>query len=335
MTCFLCNSLNAATKKVSVNGNSESVNEGLELASRSFRNTFQRNSLTINYDISGIKKIFDLGVGINAYRTEYGKFYVRNRNGDLVPLTSDSKMTTESSTNAYASLEKKQMRLTLNTNQPINQEYFKFQSYGASFQKYFFKKSTIFSLDYTKFQMHRPATYYRSPLDLQFYSAPTSINSEIFSLSWEQIISEKIKTINGLTYFKANEERPSYQGIFTKWAFGLTPTLFAKFHYAYNKEDTSAALKTDRGYFDNQLGSLEVSWEFIFDWVISLSYSLVKEDEEDPRTNAKRRTGVDQYGVSLDYHFSPSTQINVRASKLETNTGIKSQQIGIGATWYF
>jgi hypothetical protein len=74
---------------------------------------------------------------------------------------------------------------------------------------------------------------------------------------------------------------------------------------------------------------------FIYDWVVSFSYSLVKEDENDPRSNARRRTGVDQYGVSLDYNFSPSSQINIRASRLDTNSGIKSSQMGLGFSWFF
>lgn len=331
---FLSNFSFAEMSKISFTATSENVNESLEMASKTVANTYDRQSFSARYDVSGINRVLDLGVGTNYTRTDYSKFFVRNATTTIVPLTTDTTPVNEYSIDASMLYLYGSWGYILSTSQPVDKKFFKQSSYQVGVTRSYFRKSTIFNLIYQQSDLTRPITYYRDPETFVIKSQATKIKTNSVLFDWEQILTEKIKTKNGLSYTDETDERPSNYSAFTKWAFTLTPRVFYKVNYKYTKELTSVKLKNDRGYFTNHLFNNEVSWEFIYDWILSVSYSLAREDEYDSRTLARRRTGVDQYGLSLDYSFSKAL-VSLSVGHMESNTDIKSTQITLGFTWSF
>lgn len=332
--CSFANLAQAKTSKISLSASNENVNESLEMASRTIANTYQRQSFYARYDAMGINRKWDLGVGTTYTRTDYSKFYIRDSGTNIVPLTTNSSALSELGIDASMLYQDGSLGYIFATSQPVNKVYFKQSSYQAGLTKSYYRKSTIFSFLLSQIQFTRPVTYYRDPETFVVKAQATKIKTDSVQLDWEQILSENSKTKNGLSYSKENAERPSNYSAFTKWAFSLTPTLFYKINYNYTKELTSDKLKNDRGYFTNHLFNTELSYEFIYDWVLSASYTLAREDEFDSRTLAKRRTGVDQYGLSLDYSFSKAIA-SLSLGHMESNTKIKSTQVTLGVSWNF
>jgi hypothetical protein len=322
------------TSKVTLNFSNESVNESLELVSRTLANTYNRQTLYSRYDMMGINRKLDLGVGLTYTRTDYSKFYVRDSSANIVPLTSNNKKIYESSVDSSLLYQRGTWAYILGLGLPIDQTYFEQHSFNTGVIKSLYRKSTLLSLNYRKIIFNRPATYFRDPETFVIKAQARKISTDTLTFDWEQILSEKLKTKNGLGYTLESEERPSNIFGFTKWAFAITPTVFSKLNYRLAKEITSDELKNDRGHLTNHVFNAELSWEFIYDWIGSFSYSLVREDEYDPRTLAKRRTGVDQYGASLDY-AAGKTLWSLAYSQTETNTKIKATQISLGLTWNF
>lgn len=321
-------------EKISLSATSENVNESLEMASQTVKNTYDRQSLYARYDVTGINRVLDLGVGTTYTKTDYSKFFVRDSGTNIIPLTTDSSPVNEFSVDASMLYLHGTWGYILSTSQPVSKKYFKQQSYEIGLTRSYFRKSTIFNLLYQQSQLTRPITYFRDPETFVIKPQATKIKTDSISFDWEQILSEKMKTKNGLSYSKETAERPSNYSVFTKWAISLSPTWFYKVNYKYTKELTSDQLKNDRGYFTNHFFNNELSWEFIYDWILSASYSLAREDEYDSRTLAKRRTGVDQYGISLDYTYSKAL-ISLSVGHMESNTEIKSTQVTLGVSWNF
>lgn len=320
--------------KISFSATSDNVNESLELASQTVKNTYQRQSVYTRYDVSGIKRVLDLGVGLNYTRTDYSKFFIRDAGTNIVPLTANNELVNELSMDLSMLYTHKAWEYTLSTSQPVDVKYFKQQLYQAGIHRGYYRKSTVLSLLYQHLDRSRPLTYFRDPESFVVKPQVTKIVTDTIVFNWEQLISSRAKMKNGLSYSKENEERPSNYSVFTKFAFSITPLLFYKVNYRYTKELTSDALKNDRGYFTNHLFSNEMSWEFIYDWTLSASYSLAREDEYDTRNLARRRTGIDQYGLSLDHVYS-NTLLSLSLGKMESNTGIVSTQVTLGASWNF
>ncbi|MCB9092020.1 MAG: hypothetical protein H6620_05620 [Halobacteriovoraceae bacterium] len=332
ITLFSSSSLMASQYSFGLNYQFQDVSEELDLASGLFRNEYSGQTSTMTFVGDGMKDNYDLSLSLKRSETDYGNVFVNDAGMNEVPLENISENTVEYDTTVNAKWRVGAgYSLILNQSVPLSRKYFKEYSTSLGVEKSFYNDTTILGINQNYSDQERPSNYYRDANALPTASATTIIRRQS-QMYWDQIISEYVKLNSNLLYSQKTEERPRNYGISQKLGVAFNDQLFGKIGYSYLTEDKGDPLLNDQGYFENQVYSAEVIFEPIFDTLLSFSYDLIIETNEDPRTDAKSRVGVDQYGMAVDYTWDKYTSF-LKLNAVQSNTNVEIFTVSGGLEW--
>jgi hypothetical protein len=146
------------------------------------------------------------------------------------------------------------------------------------------------------------------------------------------VITEKWKSDVELSTGIRIEDRPRNIGGTIKQSYALTDRLFARLAVTRIEELTSYPLLDDRGYFTLNAAEISGSIEPIIDFLISVSYAYVIENEANPVTGQDLQVGSDQYGLAFKYRKG-KLGADLNGSAKLTNTNISDISVGGGISW--
>jgi hypothetical protein len=116
-----------------------------------------------------------------------------------------------------------------------------------------------------------------------------------------------------------------------KQAYAATDRLFLRGEVAATSELRSG-LKNERGYFSLRSGELGLTYEPVVDLLLSTSYAVVAEREEDSRSGRRVQVASDQYGLAAQYRRGSWT-VGSRASYRIANTGLEETGLEGSVAW--
>jgi hypothetical protein len=175
---------------------------------------------------------------------------------------------------------------------------------------------------------------FNSYIDHQFQEQVRArkVIGQQLELGVEQILSEKNKIKLNTFLGEKKNERPPHWGVGGEYAHGLRDDLFAKAKMSYIKERKDQKLLDERGYFDYLRTGFSLTYEPVFDLLLSGSYSFLRERESDPRLDSAIQVGSDTFGLGVEALFNGWTML-IKGSYSLTNTDESTQYYVGGVRW--
>jgi hypothetical protein len=169
--------------------------------------------------------------------------------------------------------------------------------------------------------------------DLRVKVRPRTGDTTRGALAWEQAITRRWKSRVEFTLLDRAPLRPITGGVTLSQAVSLWPRVSARWESRYFRESHAPALRDDRGYMSAAASQVTLSFEPVYDWLLSVSYGLSVEREDDPRPGGDRtQIGADHYGLGMTYAWSRAA-VDVGASLVRTNSRMRSALLGGSLRW--
>ncbi|MDZ4678166.1 MAG: hypothetical protein SGI74_11740 [Oligoflexia bacterium] len=263
----------------------------------------KRTEHTYEYRIQNLGDIASIASSVTVLQPDYSSYIVRDRQGNERRLSEiGKKRTQEYQGMAHLTLATSSHSANLRVTSSLSDSPFKMQKIDLSFEEGFFNKSTLLGVEYSYQQQVQPLSYFIDR-DLATKARAVTINTSSIALYYEQIISKKMKNLVKTTSTQRLGERPRNFGIEDRLGYALTRHIYLQGMAGYISEDEQSALHDERGYFNLAKGELAVTYEPIYDLLLSVSYGLLIESEYEPRTDTKTKVGTDQYGLGFQYSY--------------------------------
>jgi hypothetical protein len=287
--------------------------ESKSSVNESFRN-FRGKSKTTNINISFYNAVEswkenEWGITYTYLIPDYSDYVLRDRFGTYYKFEDSVKAEPYSTINGsflYGWL--RTLSLGFNAGSSLQTDIFRSSNFSTFLKMDLFKSTSILTFTYQYRYNEFPENYYSDPIDFQIKAYPNQVTSNQYIFDWQQVISERVKTVVNYLYEQDNELRPSRWDLKLASALAVSNSVFAKLSYVYGKENTNEELKNDVGYLSHQTYGVELTFEPVFEMLVSLSYDLDVEIEDNPKTSTKTQNAFDQFGLSLFYtidHIAP------------------------------
>lgn len=266
---------------------------------------------------------------LNLIRSDYRNIVLKNRAQQ--PFGLSHARPVESSFDLTQSFDRGPRGSSLNVFTYLSQSPYATQGFRLNHYESFYNKSTVVGLTLGALKQRAPEDFFVDK-DFVVKARPQRIHAVEVSPYVEQSLSERYKIrLKGL-YAQRREERPPQWGVRLLQAFAFTDRLFSQFELGYLRESHRTGLKNERGYFDARFLKIQGSWEIVYDVVGTLSYGLVSEVENDPRSKTKVRIGSDQYALAFNYEIA-GLKIKNEASYYATNSTTRGYSFLGGIEW--
>ncbi len=179
---------------------------------------------------------------------------------------------------------------------------------------------------------HRPESYYYNQ---SFILTQKSIRvfSHEYAVFYEQIFNKNWKGAVELSTSQKVNDRPINFGVAIKQGYAFTSHLFSQLKLNYKAEDRSKPLKDDRGYYSVVGGEMIVTYEPVFDLLLSGSYALNVEREFNPWTGSELQVGSDHFGLGAKYSISRAFDVELQGAYAKTNTQLSDYSVRGGLIW--
>ncbi|MBF0314109.1 MAG: hypothetical protein HQK50_07795 [Oligoflexia bacterium] len=229
-------------------------------------------------------------------------------------------------TNRYA--------VTLGGKSNLSKSDYPSQELRNSYMWSFHEKTTIVNLGQSYRIRKRPPTLFstKETPPRRMYR-PERVASYTLYGDIEQVLGRQWKGLFSSAYTFKTKEQTAVASVGGRVAYAAMETVFAKLGYRYGFEDSRVLVLNDRGRFGNHSFESEVTWEPTYDLLLSFSYDLIIENEEDARTGSYTRVAFDQYGAGLHYTWNEKLSTLLRASYVETNRKESGVSVLLGAEW--
>lgn len=166
-----------------------------------------------------------------------------------------------------------------------------------------------------------------------FRQSPDRAYLQEWTLSMSRALAERVKSGIDLIHVNRSGFRPDVNGLRLKTGFALSDTLFSTVVLSDLRDQRNQQPKDDQGFFTMRSSELIVSYEPVWDWIISVSYGYIQESEvEAEKAGQNRNQKSDQYGMALYRNGLPS-QLKLNASVIRTEFGEIQRQLGGSLQW--
>lgn len=182
-------------------------------------------------------------------------------------------------------------------------------------------------------QLTQPKTYFTDLRTAQRRVRPEQIQIQSSAISLDHVLTERIK-IRTLIDFNEKSDRPSSLGYQLGAALAIDSKNFLRSDFAYASENQMQALKDERGYFDLLSAEFTYSRYINYDWIISASYALVVEKENNPQALRHDRMASDLYSLRSTYD-SGRWSAGVNLQQLLSNVEYQSASYGGHFSWSY
>ena len=197
----------------------------------------------------------------------------------------------------------------------------------------FFRKTTLLGVEGTYFRQGQPENYFRDSLSYQWRRNSRWIDANSVKLFWQQVLSANSKVRLTALTGQREGERPRHWGGKLEYAQAFSDTLLGQVRLTHIAEDRSGQLMDNRGHFNLSGYELQLTYEPVFDFLVSISYGLTVEREYDYRDQNHYQMGIDSYGLGFSYLLS-DTELTLLGSFSDSNTSADSLSLIGGVKWH-
>jgi hypothetical protein len=254
---------------------------------------------------------------------DYSSVLVRDIKGNQTPLSALPNLVRRQETTLDAGFgwSRGPHAATLGWRGNVSQSPFASHLYRASYARGFFSQTTVLGLSASYLGQTQPESYFID-LDFRTKARPRRVHAYEVAASFDQVLSSKWKMRNQVGISRRLEERPLNVSASTRQAVALTDRLFSELVLSYADESRSQALQNERGYFRAYSVRGALTAEPLYDLLVTLSYGVFWEREQDPRSNRHVQVAADQYGLGIS--FAPSDwEAHLQGAYTAANTGIR------------
>ena len=202
----------------------------------------------------------------------------------------------------------------------------------ASYKYSLYGASTAVGVRAQYLEQKRPLSY--------FYNSTFKIvpRSEIYfgqeyAIFVEQIFNKNWKGTLEISRAEKIGDRPVNYGVSLKNAFAVSNRLFTQWRVYYKAEDQTKPLYDDRGYFSVMGTDLTLTYEPIYDLLVSAFYGLGIEKERSFVTSTEVQVGSDQFGLGGKYMITSDFAVELQGAYAVTNTQLNSYAFKGGIIW--
>lgn len=280
---------------------------------------------TLSYTADGLAGHWSLQGALSRVAADYDTIQVRDRNGNLGPLSTQASGQGEYLLQAGLQWNKGDDKLGASGTATLSSSPFPAQSGSAFYERALASQTSRIRLQGSWAKQGQPVDYYTDS-NFSTQQRPVEVNASALRLSLEQLMSERWKVGFEVSTGIRIEDRPRNWGAEIKQAYALTDYWFIQLRGGGAFEPQNQNLKNERGYFDIAYGELQATYEPIYDLLITLSYGLVVEHEALPVARSTSQVGSDQFGMEVSYRWG---EFDFRLLGSYRLTNLPSRDLGI------
>lgn len=278
---------------------------------------------------SALKNI-GVDLSLTASQPDYSQTRLKKADGTEAPLTGTSKV--ELSSKVGATYAWTNTTVGAYWAGAVTASPYASQTVGVTLQQAFAERTTLATVTGDMGAANAPASYFADVETLQTRARPTFVHTNSVSGSVEQILSERYKAKVQLMTAQKVEERPRNYSALIGQRFAISDRLAAGLDLFALTENDNDTLRDDRGYFSIWSGTLSLTLEPVYDWLVAVTYSLALEEEADPRRTFLSRQGSDQYGLAVAYNARFGT-VYAKGSYLVSALNTNEANVAGGIAW--
>ncbi len=305
------------------------VREPLALTSQSTGEQSRTYSASLGFKLNGLEQYYTAQTLLKTTRPDYSTTVLHN--SSMVPQSMSNPNDLEYNIDFQLGWSKGPRGISFGYISGINESPYKLDFGSLRYFESFYEKSTILEIELRMLSQKSPDDFFVDR-DFKVKERPQRIHASEAILGWEQIISEKYKLRLQARAGQRKEDRPPQFGYSLGQAYAFSDQFFAKLNLEHVQESRNASLQNERGYFSASSARAEFTIEPIYDFLLSASYALGVEFEEDPRVNSKTRIGSDQYGLGARYSTGAFV-FDLSGNYTVTNSPTRSLSIKGGLQW--
>ncbi|MBF0360941.1 MAG: hypothetical protein HQK49_08010 [Oligoflexia bacterium] len=290
---------------------------------------------------------FNIGYSSNYYHSIQHKVAVKLDIPDYSNYLITDKHGKEKKLTETSGISERKAELLLDYNLNFNKES-NFFSIGAfshltnspfakrgvrgSYAHNFFSNTTKLGFNSIYFWQKEPESYYKKSLVSPYQRKETNIKAYRLGVFHQQVITAITKTYFEFFTGQRLGDRPFHLGADLQLAQVLLERLFARMELQYIRENRKQELQTERGYFTLLEGSMALTFEPIYDLLLSLSYGISAERELNSRNGKEIQVAADHYALALNYPYK-KIEYKLQSSFSNTNTNVKNYSVSGGVAW--
>lgn len=289
-----------------------------------------QTGMSMQYTSPTIKGSWTLGAGFTYTKADYSNFLISNRDGTSTSL-GDLFDAPEAAGSFNLTYAKGIHQVSATYSQSVGETPFESHSQSLNYDLGFFAGTTTVGLQVAANQTEQPESYFINR-DLSMEKRPEVLESFTTSLHWEQIWTDRYKTdLRGFTGSRY-ADRPRHFGAELRQGFAVSSAVTTRLDLGLIDETHSEALKNERGYFSLNWVEAQVSYEPIYDLILTVAAGVAVEKEEQPDGGRVSQVGTDTWGLMAKYDGRGwSADAGFRSS--DSNTGYHAQTVQGNVTW--
>ncbi len=293
---------------------------------------YEVTSQRIGMNWSGFLNNLDTSISFYHASPSYESILIRQKTGVELPLgqltETKREYSIQTSLTGYLGSD---LNWNLAGSADLNDHPYRRTEGNLSLSKSFNHGMTIMSTSLSHSQNRQPEQWY---IDWKFKNQrrPLKLHTNQLQLSIEQLLSTRIKAGVDFKMGQRMEDRPPHFAIKIKSGYQILEPWFVRLSHSYLRELRSENLKDERGYFNSQKTLISLTWEPIFDLLLTGQYGIMFEQEENPITQKVTKSGVDQVGWGIEYPFQ-NFQLATKGSWQISNEQQTYFELFGGITW--
>ena len=212
------------------------------------------------------------------------------------------------------------------------QDPFAYRSASLGFNHSFFSQTTTVGSNLYWMKQNQPFTYYTSQRFIDNRLRPSQLTAERAELWLEQVLTESWKTQVRALGGQRIEDRPFHYGVEWRNSYTVSDRIFTRVDIGAIKERHNRELMDDSGYYSDYWVEGQVTYEVIYDLLLTGSLGTSVEREEVPWKSVTNQVGLDSYGLKLSYKGKRWTA-GVSGNMSFSNTNYKTNSFVGTFTW--
>jgi hypothetical protein len=275
---------------------------------------------------------FKLGVVIASSQNDYSNYLVQDKIGNTKAL---SQTFDQVETNAVLAIDyaKGSHAVIASVGNSLTESPFAQSSASLSYLYKFNQDLSVVGLSVFGSIADQPENYSINTQNGRRITLPTEVLNQSIQVSYEQIITEKIKIFTSLEHL-TKTARPSANSFTSRLAYALTERDFVKYELSRAEESSTETPSDNQGVFSLIGNEITYNRYITYDLLFGLGYGLTVESESSVDSPQVDRTATDSYQLSIAYQ-AKKFRVDLQSQFLASNTGYESQIIGGKFEWVF
>lgn len=264
-------------------------------------------------------------------KNDYTNTLLVERNGNTSPL-SKSFDAVETSIEGGAEFNSGAHGANFSYGKTIGASPFPTSTLNAGYNYSFFAGSTVIGANYSWQNQGEPKSFFVDPRDFRIGQRPLTLTSQKIEFFAEQILSDRWKVFARAFQGARFEDRPRHYGAEIRNGYAIADRWHARLDTGYLAENRREQLKDEHGYYSVLWGEGQLSFEPIYDFLLTAAFGTTLEREDIPWMESIHQVGSDHYSLRATYSGA-RWSATLAASQTLSNTSFRARGIQGQFTW--